>query len=78
MKILCAQLDITKLNLNLDFKVKYPDAIANFILYDNTVRSVKHYQGKLGLEFEENCNINAAYIWKCMSVGGAKNIICIL
>ena len=49
MKILCAQLDITKLNfeLNLDFKAKYPDAIANFMLYDGIVRSVRHYQAKL-------------------------------
>ena len=65
MKILCAQLDITKLNLelNLYFKAKYPDAIVNFILYENTMRSIRHYQAKLGLEFEENCNINAAYIY---------------
>ena len=67
MKILCAQLDITKLNfeLNLDFKAKYPDAIVNFMLYENTVRSIRHYQAKLGLglEFKEKCNINAAYIF---------------
>ena len=82
MKILCAKLDITKLNLelNLDFIAKYPEAIVNFMLYENTMRSIRHYQAKLGLEFEENCNINAAYIyiWKYMSVGGAKHIICIL
>ena len=64
MKILCAQLDITKLNLelNLYFKAKYPDAIGNFILYElGIVRSVRHCQAKLGLDFEEteeNSNIN--------------------
>ena len=65
MKILCAKLDITKLNLelNLDFIAKYPEAIVNFMLYENTMRSIRHYQAKLGLEFEENCNINAAYIY---------------
>ena len=30
-----------------DFKAKYPDAIANFMLYDGIVRSVRHYQAKL-------------------------------
>ena len=37
-----------------DFKAKYPDAIVNFILYEpGIVRSVRHCQAKLGLEFEE-------------------------
>ena len=46
------------------FKAKYPDAIVNFILYElGIVRSVRHCQAKLGLEFEEtegekNSNIN--------------------
>ena len=30
-----------------DFKAKYPDAIANVMLYDGIVRSVRHYQAKL-------------------------------
>ena len=42
------------------FKAKYPDAIVNFMLYESIVRSVRHYQARLGLEFEENCNINEA------------------
>ena len=57
-----------------DFKAKYPDAIVNFMLYEGIVHSVRHYQARLGLEFEENCNINEAYVWKCMSGCGAKHI----
>ena len=56
-----------------DFKAKYPDAIVNFMLYEGIVRSVTHYQARLGLEFEKeknktkkNCNINEACVWKCM------------
>ena len=45
-----------------DFKAKYPDAIVNFMLYKGIVRSVTHYQARLGLEFEEKCNINEAYV----------------
>ena len=37
-----------------DFKAKYPDAIVNFMLYEGIVCSVRHYQARLGLEFEEN------------------------
>ena len=44
------------------------------MLYEGIVRSGRHYQPKLGLEFEENSNINEAYGWKCMSGCGAKNI----
>ena len=49
-----------------DFKAKYPDAIVSFMLYEGIVHSVRHYQAKLGLEFEENCNINEAY--DCMEM----------
>ena len=60
-----------------DFKAKYPDAISNFMLYECVVRSVRHYQDKLGLEFEEteeNCIINEAFVQKCISGGDAKHI----
>ena len=50
-----------------DFKAKYPDAIVNLMLYEGTVPSVTHYQAELGLELEENCNINETYQWKYMS-----------
>ena len=43
------------------------DAIVNLMLYEGTVPSVTHYQAQLGLELEENCNINETYQWKCMS-----------
>ena len=54
---------------NEDFKAKYPDAIVNFMLYEGIVCSVR-----LGLKFEENCNINEAYVWKCMPGCDAKHI----
>ena len=41
-----------------DFEAKYPDAIVNFMLYEGIVWSVRHYQARLGHEFEENCSIN--------------------
>ena len=57
-----------------DFKAKYPDIIVISMLYEGIVRSGRHYQAKLGLEFEENSNINEAYGWKGMSGCGAKHI----
>ena len=60
-----------------DFKAKYPDAIANFMLYECIVRSVRHHQDKLGLEFEEteeDCIINEAHVQKCISGGIYKHI----
>ena len=36
-----------------DFKAKYPDATMNFMLFEGIVRSVRHYQARLGLEFEK-------------------------
>jgi hypothetical protein len=56
------------------FKMRYPGAIVNFMLYEGIVRSVKNYQAKLELELEENFHTNEAYVWKCMSGGCAKHI----
>ena len=56
------------------FKVRYPGAIVNIMLYEGTVRSVKHNQVKLELELEENVHNSEACVWKCMSGGCAKHI----
>ena len=61
---------VTKWVSYKDFKAKYPDAIVIFVLYEGTLRAVRHYEAKRGLEFKENCNINEAYVWECMSGGG--------
>ena len=61
------------------FKAKYPDAIVNFMLYESIVRSVRHYQARLGLEFEENCNINEADFWmSCWLMSFAGGVISLL
>jgi len=57
-----------------EFKLKYPNANVNFLLYEGIVAAIKKYQDKIGVCMSEWSQLEDSCVWKAMFSGGANHI----
>lgn len=60
-----------------EFVHKFPNAKADFLLYEGIISAIKSYQRKVNIVIDENCNTSQRYeasVWKFLSKSDAKHI----
>ena len=60
------------------FRTRFPNAKADFLLYEGVLSDIRGYQRKLSLDVEENFVVGDSRVWKCIGKGNVKTFMLVL